>query len=676
MANNNEQENFYKRLTKLFRSGPAIRRKIKGQNYKNYYDTGVIQNNLGYYGAGSYKREASPFSILGAYGLLDRMSRYNEFAEMDSSSPISTALDIYADESCASDEHGKSFHVYSENPQIQKALEELFYEIGNIEFDARRWYRNLVKNGDFFMYVEVVPDYGVVKIEPIPVNEIEREEGYDPTDPYAVRFKLLTRGGKYIENWQMLHMRILSNDLFIPYGTSFLESARKPWRQLIMMEDAMLVYRVVRSPERRVYYIDVSGIQANDIPNYMEAVKETMRGSSIIDKISGRQDFRYNPVSVNDDIFLPSRPNSQTKIETLAGGQHVSATEDVEYLLSKLIAALKVPKPYLTFDEGLSSKANLSQEDIRFSRTIHTLQKIVLSELNKLAILHLYAIGFDGEDLLDFEIKFSNPSTVALQQKLALIASRLETAGKAWDLAKETGMLDMEYIQKEILGFRMNEIVSMRLGSQQDQLRMAELKSLLERKPEENNDEESIVDPFAGSYDVPVTNNMSGSEENPTGNNGQPIAKVKLPSISPNSTQTAKYSLPIGSNPITPNATPNLSAAKLKDKRRKTYTGIRALGFPDYQRMLDTTKNRYMKDPFDMEFIKNPLKEIFLPETREKIIPRGIHPSVVSSMKKFNESVEKNKELIDIDFIKENEENTNTEDPFFEIEKELFEKNS
>lgn len=676
MANNNEQENFYKRLTKLFRSGPAIRRKIKGQNYKNYYDTGVIQNNLGYYGAGSYKREASPFSVLGAYGLLDRMSRYNEFAEMDSSSPISTALDIYADESCASDEHGKSFHVYSENPQIQKALEELFYEIANIEFDARRWYRNLVKNGDFFMYVEVVPDYGVVKVEPVPVNEIEREEGYDPTDPYAVRFKLLTRGGKYIENWQMLHMRILSNDLFIPYGTSFLESARKPWRQLIMMEDAMLVYRVVRSPERRVYYIDVSGIQANDIPNYMEAVKETMRGSSIIDKISGRQDFRYNPVSVNDDIFLPSRPNSQTKIETLAGGQHVSATEDVEYLLSKLIAALKVPKPYLTFDEGLSSKANLSQEDIRFSRTIQTLQKIVLSELNKLAILHLYAIGFDGEDLLDFEIKFSNPSTVALQQKLALISSRLETAGKAWDLAKETGMLDMEYIQKEILGFRMNEIISMRLGSQQDQLRMAELKSLLEREPEEDNDEESIVDPFAGSYDVPVTNNMSGSEENPTGNNGQPIAKVKLPSISPNSTQTAKYSLPIGSNPITPNATPNLSAAKLKDKRRKTYTGIRALGFPDYQRMLDTTKNRYMKDPFDMEFVKNPLKEIFLPETREKIIPRGIHPSVVSSMKKFNESVEKNKELIDIDFIKENEENTNTEDPFFEIEKELFEKNS
>lgn len=670
---NNEEENFYKRLTRLFRSGPAIRRKIKGQNYKNYYDTGIIQNNLGYYGAGSYKREASPFSVLGAYGLLDRMSRYNEFAEMDSSSPISTALDIYADESCASDEHGKSFHVYSENPQIQKALEELFYEVANIEFDDRRWFRNLVKNGDFFMYVEVVPDYGVVKVEPVPVNEIEREEGYDPTDPYAVRFKLLTRGGKYIENWQMLHMRILSNDLFLPYGTSFLESARKPWRQLTMMEDAMLVYRVVRSPERRVYYIDVSGIQPNDIPNYMEAVKETMRGSSVIDKITGRQDYRYNPVSVNDDIFLPSRPNSQTKIETLAGGQHVSATEDVEYLLSKLIAALKVPKPYLTFDEGLSSKANLSQEDIRFSRTIQTLQKIVLAELNKLAILHLYAIGFDGDDLLDFEIKFSNPSTVALQQKLALISSRLETAGKAWELAKETGMMDMEYIQKEILGFRMNEIVAMRLGAQQDQLRMAELKSLLEKKPEEQNDQESIMDPFNGSYDVPSTKNSDQSEGEMV--QDQNIAKVKKPNDTYSNASVAKYSLPIGANPIVPNATPNLSASKQKDKRRVTFTGKRALGFPDFKNMLDPVKNRYMKDPYDMEFIKNPLKEMFVNEN-EKIIPLGLSPTIISCIKKFNESISKNRQIIDIEFVNESKVEEEEKDPLVEIEKELFEKKS
>ena len=1080
-------ESFYQRLTRLFRSGPAIRRKIKGQNYKGFYDTAVLQNNLGYYGASAFKREASPFSILGAYGLLDRMSRYAEFAEMDmGSSEVNGALDVYADESCASDEHGRTFHIYSDNPQIQRALEELFLEVVNIELDGRRMFRNLVKNGDFFGYVEVVPDYGVVKVEPIPVNEIEREEGYDKQDPYAVRFKLMSRGGKYLENWQIMHLRILSNDLFIPYGTSFLESGRRLFRQLChltgtkvltdqghvniedvkpgmivythipessqtvkttvkhlvsmgtqpilkvetnhrsilvtpnhglltrdrygnftykmakdlavsggagghpyvkadalvlpvvvegnqsidigfdslpakfyraklarsssaertgimdglrdvkttatpkaihaflqgdktisledlskinhllsaedvveyyfkgskrkslffpnggsaifnkdffqlfgfmlgdgwtkkngfgfalgvyddrntlyinlakklfgskyikstkqdsrsaqvnwnvsearvifekfgfktgfankvipswvyslnqecrvafirglfdadgsystgticlankllieqlqqlcwasgvsvgkkitvrptreghresytlwvdlnkttkgvgyekvirvteqpagetwdlevdhpehnfvangivthntMLEDAMLVYRVVRSPERRVFYIDVSAVHPNDIPTYMEAVKETMRGSNVIDRLAGKQDYRYNPVSVDDDYFIPSRRESQTKIETLAGGQHVSATEDVEYIQKKLIAALKVPRAYLTYDENISSKATLAQEDVRFSRTIASLQKIVISELNKLAIIHLYAKGFSGEDLLDFELKFSNPSTVALQQKLQLITSRLETAGKAWELAKETGMMDMEYIQQEILGFRMEQIVRMRLGAQQDQLRVGELKLLSEKKPEP--EQNPIVDPFASAnYQVPgpALSPSDLDQQKQVGPGQKTLLKLTKPGEGGSGAKL--LSVAPGQPPIKANPTPRLDAASRRSSRRKGFNGIGSMAMPNFAGMLDAN-NRSTSDIYDMEFVNNPLKEFLISDVNsEQMIPNGIPRELASSLRRMDESFKKN-EVLDFEIMTEGEEvKVEEDDVLVQIEKELL----
>jgi hypothetical protein len=658
-------ENFYQRLTRLFRSGPAIRKKIKGQNYKNFYDTAVLQNNLGYYGASSFKREASPFSILGAFSILDRMSRYAEFAEMDmQSSEVNAALDVVADESCATDEHGRTFHIYSDNPQIQKALEELFYDVMNIELDGRRMFRNLAKNGDFFAYVEVVPDYGIVRVEPIPVNEVIRQEGFDAADPYAVRFQFLNKGGKYLENWQVFHLRNLSNDLFLPYGTSFLESARRVFRQLSMLEDAMLVYRVVRSPERRVFYIDVSAIAPTDIPSYMEAVKETMRGANVIDRIQGRQDLRYNPVAVDEDYFLPAKPNSQTKIETLAGGQHVSATEDVEYIQKKLIAALKVPRAYLTFDESIGSKATLAQEDIRFSRTISSLQKIVISELSKLAIIHLYAKGFDGEDLLDYELRFSNPSTVAMQQKLQIITSRIDAATKAWELAKETGMMDMEYIQTEILGFRLEQIVRMRIGAQQDQLRIAELKKLSETVLKK--EEDPIVDPFAASnYEVPGPGtNADVAAQQAAASKTPPMgAQIRAPEEGGSGAKL--ISVAPGKAPISANPTPKIAAPRKRD-RKKSLTGLGSM--PDFAKML-SGKNRSTSDVYDMEFIKKPiLTEFFAKSLDEKVFPNRLSIPCIGMLKRMNEVFSKNKETIDIELINEEKEET---DPLQDIELEL-----
>lgn len=663
----NKEKSFYQRLTRLFRSGPAIRRKIRSQDYKNFYDNQVVQNNLGYYGAAAFKRESSPFSTMGAYGILDRMSRYAEFSEMENCAEVAAALNVYADESCATDENGNTFHIYSDNPQIQKALEELFYDVVNIEFNARRMVRNVVKNGDYFMYAEVVPDYGVINVEPIPVNEVEREEGFDKNDPYAVRFRLITRGGKYLENWQMLHFRILGNDLFMPYGTSFLESARRPWRQLTMMEDSMLVYRLVRSPERRIFYVDVSAIHPNDVPSYMEAVKESMRGASVIEQQQGRQDFRYNPLAVDEDYFLPTRPNSQTKIENIAGGQNTAATEDVEYILKKLIAALMVPRAYLTYDEAVSSKATLAQEDIRFSRTIATLQKILVAELEKLAMIHLYALGFSGDDLLNFDLKFSNPSTVAVQQKLALISSKIEIAGKAWELAKETGIYSMNYIQKEILGLRPEEINVMRQEARQDQVAMAELKKIAE-SPIVDKSIDSNIDIFdKENYKVPTSPFAPDKKEvRDLEYQNHEDERDYQERRSKERREAGKESS--GSTPIKFNPTPNLDKSFRRNRRSKEFTGSRALSMPNFKNMLDPTKNRYAKDPYDMAGMKKFIMESDF-EDKEVRVPSGIHKEMQTSLRRMDETILRH--TLEAKAATIVAENNLVDDELFLIEKDL-----
>jgi hypothetical protein len=174
------------------------------------------------------------------------------------------------------------------------------------------------------------------------------------------------------------------------------------------MEDAMLVYRIVRAPERRVFYIDVGNIPPEEIANYMEQAQTSLKRNKVVDKANGKMDLRYNPLAVDEDYFIPVRGGETgTKIDSLAGGSNAAAIEDVQYIQKKLFAALKIPKAYLGYDEEIGAKATLAQEDIRFSRTIARIQKVIISELNKMAMIHLYSHGYEGEDLLDFTLKLS-----------------------------------------------------------------------------------------------------------------------------------------------------------------------------------------------------------------------------------------------------------------------------
>lgn len=229
-----------------------------------------------------------------------------------------SALDVYSEEASAADDQNNVLHVYSNNPKIQSILNELYHDILNVEFNITPWTRNLVKFGDLFLFIDVHPEQGVLNVMSMPVNEVEREEGWDPNDPFAVRFRWTTQGNKILESWQVAHFRLMGNDAFLPYGSSVLESARRIWRQLILIEDAMLVYRVVRSPERRVFYIDVGTVAAEEIPNYMEAAQTKLKRSPVIDKSSGRVDLRYNPLPVWSQSRIPLLDGRTITIQQLA----------------------------------------------------------------------------------------------------------------------------------------------------------------------------------------------------------------------------------------------------------------------------------------------------------------------------------------------------------------------
>jgi len=467
------ESNLFAKLTALFRDGPSIKRRVRSFDGKSPVGASSLQQ---------FRRSHSDIysNTLSAYGSFDRMSRYSDFSEMESTPEIASALDIYAEETVSADDKGNVLHIYSESRKVRELLHTLFYDTLNVDFNLPMWVRNLCKYGDFFLFNDVSPEFGVIACYPIPISEIEREEGYDPNDPAAVRFRWMTQGNQILENWQVSHFRLLGNDAFLPYGSSVLESARRIWRQLILIEDAMLVYRVIRSPERRVFYIDVGNVPPEDVPTYLEQAKNSLKREPVINQKNGRVDLRFNPMSVDEDYFIPVRGgDSGTKIDTLAGGTNTTAIEDVEYIQKKLFAALKIPKAYLGYDEDIGSKATLAQEDIRFSRAISRIQRTVISELNKIAMIHLYSHGFSGESLIDFELKLSNPSSIAQQQKLDLISTKFDIAGKVPE-----GLVDRRWVQKNVMGLTDEEIGFIAEGRVEDKILDADIEAASEEAAE------------------------------------------------------------------------------------------------------------------------------------------------------------------------------------------------
>jgi len=395
-----------------------------------------------------------------------RLNLFKDYEAMDSDAIISSALDIYADESTMKSEYGDVLEINTDNENIKQILHNLFYDIINIEFNLWPWIRNMCKYGDFFLQLQIDEKYGITNVIPMSVYDVSRLEGLDPENPEYIKYLVesATTEHRYkaetsstrteLENYEVAHFRLLSDSNYLPYGKSQLEGARKIYKQLTLMEDAMLIHRIMRAPEKRIFKLDIGNIPPAEVDNYMQQVINKMKKAPVVDENTGDYNLKYNMQNITEDFFLPVRGgDSGTGIESLPGLTY-EATEDIEYLKNKLLSALRIPKAFLGYDESIGSKATLAAEDVRFARTIERIQRITLSELTKIAIVHLYAQGYTDADLVNFELDLTNPSTIYEQEKIELWNNKTSLA----ESMMREGIVSTNWIYKNIFGFTDEEI--------------------------------------------------------------------------------------------------------------------------------------------------------------------------------------------------------------------------
>jgi len=395
-----------------------------------------------------------------------RMASYYDYEAMEYTPEIAAALDIFADEATTSNESGKILSIYSESTRIKNELTELFENVLDINTNLTSWARNLCKYGDNFVYNKIVPKKGIVGCVQLPNIEMTRTEpGFVPVrdlNQYAaentIQFHWKDKNIQF-NSFEVSHFRLLGDDRKLPYGTSMLEKVRRIWKQLLLSEDAMLVYRVTRAPERRVYKVYVGNMDDKDVDAYVDKIANNFKRTNIVNSNNGQQDTRYNPLAVDQDYFIPVRdPSLAMPIETLPGAQNLSEIADIEYIQKKMLAALRVPKAFLGFDEATGDGKNLAILDIRFARAVHRVQKALIQELNKMAIIHLYLKGYE-DDLNNFTLSLTTPSTQAdilkvqnWKEKIGLYRDAVSDAGNGY------GAVSMTWAKKEILGMSEDEI--------------------------------------------------------------------------------------------------------------------------------------------------------------------------------------------------------------------------
>ena len=473
----NPETNLFKALTRLF-SGPII-------NYRSQSGRRIRRQHLDKFssrfktasGQQFKKTLYNPLDTLANNAIANqrRAERYIDFDQMEYMPELASSLDIYADEMTTHSELRPMLNIKCPNEEIRAVLAVLFDNILNVQYNLFGWSRTMCKYGDFFLYLDIDDKYGVKSVIALPPQEVERLEGQDSTNPNYIQFQWNSAGMTF-ENWQVAHFRILGNDKYMPYGTSILEASRRIWRQLVLMEDAMMAYRVIRSSERRVFKIDVGAIPPQDVEQYMQKVVTQLKRHSVVNPDTGRIDLRYNPMSIEEDYFIPVRAGSATDIVSLAGASNITAIDDIKYLRDKLFSALKIPQSYLTMGEGAEEdKATLAQKDIRFARTIQRLQRVLITELTKIAIIHLYTLGFRGDDLLGFSLTLNNPSRIAELQELEHWKQKFETAAAATE-----GFFSRRWVAEHVFALSNEEFLRCQREMYYDRKHDAALQSVAE----------------------------------------------------------------------------------------------------------------------------------------------------------------------------------------------------
>ena len=456
----------FSRLQRLF-SSDVIIRNVGGKQLK-VMDTGRIQKYGNLATNSLYDRFTRLHKPVGSslqynptlnYQSM-RLQLYSDYEAMDHDPIIAAALDIMSDETTSRNEYGQVLNINSQDENIRKVLHNLFYDVLNVEFNLSTWVRNMCKYGDFYLKLEVSEKFGVYNVIPLSVYEVVREEGTDPENPSYTRFTMdpnglasgatntIRRDQFQLENYEVAHFRLLTDSNYLPYGRAYLEPARKVFKQLMLMEDAMLIHRIMRAPEKRTFYINVGAIPPEQVEQFMSETVNKMKKTPYIDQNTGDYNLKYNMQNITEDFYIPVRGNDNaTRIETTKGLDY-DGTQDIEYLKNKMMAALKIPKPFLGYEEGVEGKSTLAGMDVRFARTVERVQRIIESELTKIALVHLYSQGFNDEQLVDFSLELTTPSIIYEQEKVELFTAKTTVAGDMLD----KGLFSKDWVYENVYG--------------------------------------------------------------------------------------------------------------------------------------------------------------------------------------------------------------------------------
>jgi hypothetical protein len=446
------------------------------------YEMEKLQAQQTYYLTNQWAKVENNLYSQAIYYEPTRLSAQYDYESMEYTPEISAALDIYAEESTTTNEDGFILQIYSESKRIKGVLADLFNNNLDINTNLPMWTRNACKYGDNFVYLKLDPERGVVGCQQLPTIEIERHEvgvsakiSVDITqeldkDKKALHFTWKNKNMEF-QSWEIAHFRLLGDDRKLPYGTSMLEKARRIWKQLLLSEDAMMIYRTSRAPERRMFKVFVGNMNDDDVEAYVQRVANKFKREQVVDSKTGNVDMRFNQMAVDQDYFIPVRdPAAPDPITTLPGATNLSEIADIEYIQKKLLTALRVPKAFLGFEEVVGDGKNLSLQDIRFARTINRIQKSMLAELNKIAIVHLFLLGFEDE-LANFTLGLTNPSTQAdllkidvWKEKVLLYKDLVADPGNGIQATSST------WAKKHIFGWSDEEV---RLDLQQQRIERA-----------------------------------------------------------------------------------------------------------------------------------------------------------------------------------------------------------
>ena len=583
----------FSRLRRLF-SNDVIIRNVGGKNLK-IMDTGRIQKYGNLATNSLYDRFTRLHKPAGSslqynptlnYQSM-RLQLYSDYEAMDHDPIIASALDIISDETTSRNEYGDVLKVNSSNENVRKVLHNLFYDVLNIEFNLSTWIRNMCKYGDFYLKMEVSEKFGVYNVIPLSTYEVVREEGTDPDNPSYTRFTLdpnglasgatntIRRDQFTLENYEIAHFRLLTDSNYLPYGRSFLEPARKVFKQLMLMEDAMLIHRIMRAPEKRVFYVNVGAIPPEQVEQFMSETVNKMKKTPYIDQATGDYNLKYNMQNITEDFYIPIRGNdTSTRIDTTKGLEY-DGIQDIDYLKHKMMAALKIPKPFLGYEEGVEGKSTLAGMDIRFARTVERIQRIVESELTKIALVHLYSQGFDDKDLVDFDLALTTPSIIYEQEKVELYTAKTTVAKEMID----GSLFSKDWVYENVFGLspdQYNIEKDLMVGEAMEKFRLSQLEN-------EGNDPSESGISYGTPHDLASLygnkrDKSVGPAQVPTGYDeeepGRPVEK-------PTSYGTDKSNLtrdPLGKkglkptspeNPIRPGRVPTLEADNLKRSLQK-----------------------------------------------------------------------------------------------------------